>query len=188
MLAMLTWCVVVGLCPDIIRRNPATPAEGIVCQVYQPPGEPAQARGAVVVPFPLEEVWAVVTDYEHYGDVCSSIHGAAVTYDPGGPTMLTGQGDTLLRGRMPFRVQMDYERRLDRWTVTWTGDGGKVDNRGRWVLTPTERAESLVELEQDVCVDGIQPVFIRTFLMPRMRQSLALLCERLENGPGNRSW
>src|SRR4051794_14215420 len=73
---LFAWGLLLGLRADTEPRIPASAADGIVCQVCQPPGEPVYARCAVILPYQLEEIWAVLTDYEQYGDICSSIHAA----------------------------------------------------------------------------------------------------------------
>src|SRR4051812_19967233 len=68
-LAFLGWAYVRGTSAERAPRNPTNSAEGVIAQILEPQEGIKQVRLATVVDFPLEEAWAVITDYDHFGEI-----------------------------------------------------------------------------------------------------------------------
>src|SRR5262245_48415515 len=86
----LGWAFVRGTWADNVPKDPATPADGVVCHLYQPPGGPKQVRCALVLDYPAEEVWKVVTDYERFGEIFPTLKSVEATRRPDGRCRLKG--------------------------------------------------------------------------------------------------
>src|SRR5947209_4865195 len=68
-----------GTWADADVRDPASVAEGPVCRVVQVPGGGKEVRCALRLPFSMDRVWAVVTDYDNFGDICPYVQPARLT-------------------------------------------------------------------------------------------------------------
>jgi hypothetical protein len=187
MVLTLVGLFVRSLQADPIACVPASVEEGIVGQIFQRPGEAPVARCAVVLPHDLEEVWQVLNDYEHYGDICDYIHGARVTPEADGQCTVQADGDTLLGGRLPFAVRVRPERDLEHCVLSWETAGGPVANRGRWVLTRVADG-TLLEVEQEVAVGAAPAFMVRAITLRRHKESLRRLQARLADGPSGKPW
>lgn len=191
-LTLLVFTIVTGLLltarADTELRTPTSSADGLVSQLYQAPGETAYMRCALVVSHPVEDVWSVLTDYERYGDICTSVRDASITHDGADACRIEAVGDSVLAGRLPFAVRLTHEKCLDQYAVTWTDAGGAVRNNGRWLLTAIQPAETLVVLEQDVQVRLAPTVMVRALLLPRLRETMQALERRLNDGPSGKPW
>ena len=58
-----------GTWADTEPRNPTSASEGVVSQLYQPPGSAKQMRCALVIDAPIDRVWSVITDYSHFDEI-----------------------------------------------------------------------------------------------------------------------
>src|SRR5690242_17135130 len=114
-LAMLT-VVVRGTRADTEPRDPASTEDGPICQVFEDDSG-KQVRCAIRLPFSLDEVWAVITDHDHLGDVCPYLHRTRVEPQPEGPCRLQTAVDSTLGGQVPFTVQMQYQQELDEYVA-----------------------------------------------------------------------
>src|SRR5436305_2059731 len=61
--ALVIGAYVRGTWADTSPRNPQTPAEGAVVQLYQPAEGAMHVRGAILIDAPAARVWAVIRDY-----------------------------------------------------------------------------------------------------------------------------
>jgi hypothetical protein len=178
-----------GTWADSVPVDPGTTAEGPVCRVYQAPGEPRLVRCSLRLPFALEEVWEVVTDYDSYGDICDCITAGRVAHDPNRTCRVEGTVLSGLGPRVPFSATMRHEEGLEEYTASWDDPGGDVTvNRGRWVLRPAGPRETLVVLTLEVEVRGIPTFLLRNLSLQRLPQVLLGLQRRLETGGSGKSW
>src|SRR4051812_15615075 len=90
-LAVVLGMLVRGHWADDAERDPTTVEEGPRTQLVRGPDGSVEARCAVLLPFTLEEVWQVLTDYEHFGDVCSCLRADRIDHDPAGTCRLTAR-------------------------------------------------------------------------------------------------
>jgi hypothetical protein len=173
---------------DATAQVPVSVEAGILTQVLHPPGERPRARAAVILPHALEDIWAVLTDYDHYGDICPYMHGTDVEHAGDGRCQVTAHGETLLGGQVAFELRVRPEQELRRYVLAWEDTGGPVVNRGQWILTPAGEGRTLLELEQEIQVGAWPSFAVRAITRQRLRESLGLLRQRLSNGPTGRSW
>ena len=165
------------------------PAAGPVCQVCRAPGGGKEVRCAARLPYPLERVWEVVTDYGHYGDICECLHADDVRHEPDGRCLLKGRVRSLLSGTVPFAAELRHEQGLDEYVISWDRPDGRVlVNRGRWRLRPVGRAETLVALSLEVQVRGVPTFVLRNLSLHRLREVVRALERRLRDGPSGKTW
>lgn len=170
-------------------RAPAAVAGGPVCQVVETPGEGRHVRCTKVVAFPLEEVWAAVTDYDNYGDSCSCIKAGMIAHEPDGRCRLEARADAGVPGSVPFAVELRHEQGLFEYVASWDQAGGDVlVNRGRWVLTPQGPGETLVSLRLEVQVRGVPTFVLRNLSLHRLRDVVLAVERRLQTGSPGQPW
>jgi hypothetical protein len=165
------------------------PAAGPVCQVCRAPGGGKEVRCAARLPYPLERVWEVVTDYGHYGDICECLHADDVRHEPDGRCRVAARARALLGGEVPFAVELRHEQDLDEYSASWDqADGRVVVNRGRWLLRPAGRSETLVSLSLEVQVRGVPTFLLRNLSRGRLREVVLAVERRLRDGPSGKTW
>ena len=170
-------------------RDPAGVADGPVCAVCRTPGGGKEVRCALRLPYTMDRVWEVVTDYDHYGDVCDCIRADAVRHEPDGRCRLAARARSLLAGEVPFAVELLPEQNLDEYVISWDRPDGRVlVNRGRWRLRPVGRAETLVALSLEVQVRGVPTFVLRNLSLHRLREVVRALERRLRDGPSGKTW
>jgi hypothetical protein len=168
---------------------PGSVAEGLVCQVCQPPGEPPHVRCSIRLPYSLDRVWAVVTDYEHYGDLCSHVHADRITHRPDGVCRVEARADTPVSFPMPFALDVRHEQRLQEYATSWDEPSGAIRvNRGGWTLTALGPEETLLVLTQDVQVRGVPPFIVHNFTLNRLREEVLGVERRLATGAAGKEW
>jgi hypothetical protein len=170
-------------------RDPSTAAARPVCQVCAAPGGGKEVRCAARLPYPLEQVWETVTDYDHYGDICECLHADDIRHEPDGRCRVAARARSLLGGEVPFAVELRHEQNLDEYVVSWDRpDGRVVVNRGRWQLRPAGRSETLVSLSLEVQVSGVPTFLLRNLSRGRLREVVLAVERRLRNGPSGKTW
>jgi hypothetical protein len=178
-----------GTWADAEPRDPATTAEGPLTQVVRGPDGGREVRCAIRLPFALEEVWAAVTDYDHFGDICECIQADSIHHEPDGTCRLEARARSALPGTVPFAVDLRHERGLDRYVSRWDEPSGRVQvNRGRWELTPTGPRETLTALSLELEVDGVPTFVLRNLSCGRLRDVLLGLERRLRTGSEGKKW
>ena len=170
-------------------RDPAGVADGPVCAVCRATGGGKEVRCACRVPYPMDRVWEVVTDYDHYGDVCECIHAEDIRHEPDGRCLLKGRVRSLLSGTVPFAAELRHEQGLDENVASWDQPGGRVEvNRGRWWLRPAGPSETLVSLSMEVQVRGVPTFVLRNLSLHRLREVVLAVERRLRDGPSGKTW
>ncbi len=178
-----------GTWADEAPRDPATVAEGPLTQVVRGPDGGKEVRCAVRLPFAVEEVWAAVTDYDNFGDICECIQAQMIHHEPDGTCRLEARARSGLPGTVPFAVDLRHERTLDRYLSSWDEAGGRVQvNRGRWELTPAGPRETLVALSLELEVEGVPTFVLRNLSLGRLREVVLGLERRLRTGSQGKPW
>ena len=130
-------------------------------RVVQLPDGAKDVCAAVLLPHSLEEVWEAVTDYDHYGDICSFIRATDVTRGPDG-CKVVGRAKTPLPGDIPFTIELKHEQELFEYRSTWDEASGDVlVNRGGWVARPMGDRETLLLIRLEVQVRGVPTFLLR---------------------------
>jgi hypothetical protein len=178
-----------GTWADEHAREPARVEDGAICHVHRLPGGAKEVRCALRVPFPMDEVWLAITDYDHYGDICSYIQAGDVRHDPDGRTWIEARARSGLPGTVPFAVELRHEQTIDEWTSSWDQPSGDVVvNRGRWVLRPTGPRETLIVLRLEVQMRFVPTFILRNISLHRLRRVVLAVERRLREGPTGQSW
>lgn len=187
-LLLVLAALVRGTWADEAPRDPATVAEGARTQVVRGPGG-KEVRCAIRLPFAVEEVWAAVTDYDNFGDICECIRAQKIRHEPDGTCRLEARARSGLPGTVPFAVDLRHERTLDRYVSSWDEPSGRVQvNRGRWELTPSGPQETLVALSLEVEVQGVPTFVLRNLSLGRLREVVLGLERRLRTGSQGKPW
>jgi ribosome-associated toxin RatA of RatAB toxin-antitoxin module len=169
-----------GTWADTRPHDPASPADGPVSQVYQAPDGGKEVRCAVLLPYPREQVWKVVTDYEHYGDFLPYLADLEVTPAEGGCHM-KGQAKSALPGWWPFEVDIRQEQTAERWSAGWDQPGDPVRvNKGGWVLTPAGEGQTLLVLHLETEARGTPTFLIRNVYLHRLKEVLRAVGRRVQ--------
>jgi hypothetical protein len=177
-----------GTCARAVPRQPATTDEGPVASVVLLPDGTRDVCAAIRLAYPMDEVWQVITDYDHYGDVCDLIHGARVQRGPDGAAV-TGLARTPLPRDVPFSIELRHEQDLFEYRSTWDDASGDVlVNRGAWVARPVGREETVLLLRQELQMRGVPTFLLRNLSRYRLCEVLRAVKRRLDEGPQGRPW
>jgi hypothetical protein len=131
----------------------------------------------------------VVTDYDNYGDICSCIQAGQIVHEPDGRCLLEAKAESGLTTRVPFEVELRHEQELFRRVSAWDQASGDVlVNRGKWVLTPAGKGQTLLVLSLEVQVRGIPTFFLRNQSLYRLRQVVLGVERRLRTGGTGKKW
>jgi hypothetical protein len=162
--------VVRGTWAARVAVDPVSVAEGPVCQLVEDGDRGIVARCAVRLPHPPDEVWAAITDYENYGDICPYVHAGQIDYDPAGPTRIDACAASGLGWSVPFTAQMRFEQNLDEYASSWDEppQGDVLVNRGRWIVLPVGARETLLSLHMEVQVRGVPDFLMRQLSLHRV--------------------
>ena len=179
-LAAGAWAYARGTWADTQPHDPAGVEDGPVSQVYQAPDGGKQVRSAVLLPFPRERVWQVVTDYAHYGDFLPYLADLEVTPAEGGCHM-KGRAKSALPGWWPFEIDVRQEQTAERWSAGWDQPGGPVlVNKGGWVVTPAGEGQTLLVLHLETEARGTPTFLIRNVYLHRLKDVLRSVRRRVE--------
>jgi uncharacterized membrane protein len=178
---LLLWGAILrGTSADAVPQNPATSAEGIVAQLYQVAHDRKQVRMATVVDFPMEEVWAVVTDYEHFSEIFPYVKSLQSTRDPDGRHHVTGVVSTLL-GSWPFEIRATHEEYRDDCQVYWNQPSGDLTvNHGSWLLARMGVDRTLLVYSLELEVGSYPDFLVRNALLSGLKPVVAAVNNRLQ--------
>jgi hypothetical protein len=176
-----------GTWADTAPRDPE-PGEGPVAQVLRVSDGAREVRACVHLPFPPEQVWLAITDYEHYGDVCQFLHAAEMSQGPEG-CRVRGQALTGLSTSLPFAMELRHRQDLHEWTSAWDQAEGSVTvNRGRWQVRAAGETDTLLAISLEVQVRGVPTFLLRNLSRHRLCEVLRAVERRLRDGPSGRPW
>jgi hypothetical protein len=178
-----------GTWAEATPRDPERASDGPVRAVCRAPGGGKEVRCTVRLPYSMDRVWGVVTDYDHYGDICECIEAKTIRHEPDGRCLVDARARSLLAGRVPFAVELRHAQGLDEYVASWDQAGGRVEvNRGRWVLRPAGPSETLVSLSLEVQVRGVPTFVLRNLSLHRLREVVLAVERRLRDGPSGKTW
>src|SRR5947207_12095171 len=96
LLILLAAAYVRGTWADTEPRDPKSPDEGILCRLYQPPQDTWQVRCSMILSHRPEQVWKVVTDYDHFADIFPTLKSCKAEKKDNARWRLTGEAHSLL--------------------------------------------------------------------------------------------
>ena len=180
---LLGVAVVRGSIVDRELQSPASPSDGIRCQVYQDDKGQRPVRCAVVLEATPAEVMALLHDYDHYGAVFEGRgwHVAVdrATTEPDGRVHIVGQ----VRAwpvRWPLDVHVRQSAQGEVFTDTWDEPAGDFRvNRGSWTVSPLPGGHTLAAYALELDIQGIPAFAVRDGLLVELSSPLRRLGRRL---------
>jgi hypothetical protein len=145
-------------------------------------------RVATVVDFPIDDVWAVVTDYEHFAEIFPHVkaaHATEVAPVNGRRCFhLTGTVSTLV-GDWPVDVHVKHEEYIGDNLAAWDEPSERLPlNRGRWILKSLAADRTLVIYELEVEAPPYPTFLVRAALLSGLKPVVAAVDKRLQaRGP-----
>ena len=143
-LVLLVAAIIRGTWADKEPRDPQSSADGVICRLHQPPGDDWQVRCSMVLNYPADEVWAVVTDYNNFADIFPTLESCSYTATKNSP-QLRGVAHSLL-GDWPFSIYVDHEDLPgEGHSSHWEGASGNVQKiKGSWTVTKLDEQRTLL--------------------------------------------
>ena len=167
--ALLLWATVRGNWTDSQRRNPASPADGVVTQLLRTTDGHKRIRAAILVSGPTERAWKVVTDYDHFSDVFPNFGASKGVRDADGRWHLTGEVQSLV-GHWPVDVHVTHQELPGKFTASWDEPYGSLKiNRGSWVVSEHGPNESLLEYNLEVRVSPFPDFVVRCVMLDQLK-------------------
>lgn len=191
----MAWVAIRGTWADAEVRNPTSAAEGPVAQLVQEPSGRKVVRSAMIVPYPIDRVWAVVTDYDHFDQIFPYLRGTRGQHDPDGRWHMTA------RAGWPGVLDWAIETHITHKTspasgnaaqpedmASWDEPGGELlVNRGSWDLRPAGTGETLIVYTLDIEVARFPNFMVRAALLDRVSNIMRAVADRLAASPAGKS-
>jgi hypothetical protein len=185
-LALGVW--VRGTYAGATATEPASTSEGPIASVVRLPDGSRDVCAAIRLAFPMDEVWQVITDYDHYGDICWFMHDTEMERSPDGGK-ITARVQTPLPRDVPFSIELKNEQDLFEYRSTWDQASGDVlVNRGGWIARPVGERETLLLIRLEVQMRGVPTFLLRNLSRYRLCEVLRAVKRRLEEGPQGKPW
>ncbi len=182
LLIALAVAVVRGTWADRETRNPSSSAEGPLTQLYQTPDGHKQARCALVIDRPIERVWAVVTDYDHFAAIFPMVASASAERAPDGRYRLTGVATSPL-GSWEFTAHVRHDELPIQKVASWDEPSGRLTvNRGSWTLTLLGADRTLLVYALEVEVPPYPAFVVRNVLLSRVDGAVRAVARRATGG------
>lgn len=186
LIALLIWAGIRGTWADLERKNPSTVADGPVCQLFlEKPPDQKVVRCAMLLGFSAEEVWRVVTDYDHFDEIFPYLHSTRATCEGGNDKHrtatyhLTGMVHSKLFGDWPFDTHVEH-RELSR-TVSWIERGHRVTyNAGSWEMIAKGPQQTLLVYSLAVEVTPFPDSVVRNVLLDHVKEVVTAVDQRLK--------
>jgi len=163
---------------DAEPRNPSSPANGVVTQILRTTDGGKKIRCATIVANSPEQVWKVVTDYDHFSEIFPNIRTSKGVRDPDGRWHLTGEVRSII-GHWPMDLHVRHEESAPKFVASWDEPYGswKV-NRGSWVVTPHGSGETLLEYNLELTVSPFPDFVVRSVLLDQLKPILKAVANR----------
>jgi hypothetical protein len=177
---LLAWGALRGTWADTVPRNPASSAEGVVAQLYQTADGRKQVRLAAMLDYPLEDVWAVVTDYEHFAEIFPFVQSAQATPSPDGRFHdVKGVVSTWV-GEWPFEARVRHDEYLNDCVALWDQPSGDLTvNRGSWTVLRYGAGKTLLIYTLELEVRPYPTVVVRNALLSGLKPVVGAVEKRL---------
>ena len=178
---LIAWAIVRGTWADHETRDPGSPADGIITQLYQGPDGRKYVRCAVILEQPLDDVWAVVTDYEHYSEVFPHVCHTQIDRDADGRYHLSGAARTPIFGDWPFEVHIRHAESPGVYSSLWDDPTQSLSvNRGGWTLTRLGPRMTLATYMLDVEIHPFPNFIIRNAFLSKLRDIVDAVARAVE--------
>lgn len=127
------------------------------------------ATRSIVVNSPIEKVFAVVTDYDRYGEFIPEVRRITTSNRRGNEIDVHYEIEIVKRIRYSIRMKEEKPTRL-----SWTFIEGEImkDNKGSWVLSPAGEGKTNVTYNVELALGLLVPKKIVNMLtdqgLPKM--------------------
>jgi hypothetical protein len=165
--------------------TPTTPApgQGPVSEIALDTDGTKMVRAAVVLPYPRDQVWKVVTDYAEYGSILIYLNRIEVNRNPDGSVHMQGLAQSALYGYWPFAIDIHEKKEGDTWTSRWNQQGASGElvrvNRGGWTVTALGSDSTLLVLTLEAEVGNYPTFFLRNYFLARLPRVLRAVESRI---------
>ena len=167
-----------GTWADTVEKNPASPEEGTVTQLFQKPNGNVVVRCAVIVDAPPQEVWAVVTGYDKHKDFLPYVSKVKAVKQADGRYLIDGIAHSRLWGDWPFQSLTKHVEAPERgeYAAVWSEEdvGEFLYDRGSWTLKPTDsaRKQTLLVFSGQIELKRFPNFIVRNIIMDRLHTVL----------------
>jgi hypothetical protein len=161
-----------GTWADTEPRDPATPADGPVSQLYLADGQ-KQVRCAIVLPYAVDEVWGVLTDYGNYSNLLPYLSNIEAEKTGDDEYRMKGLAKAAFQGNWPFDITIHQQKTADGGRIWWDEmpGGGEVEvNKGSWTLRKHGDKETLLVLTLEAEVKSTPNFVLRNFFRYRLKK------------------
>jgi hypothetical protein len=175
--AVTAWAYVRGTSATGDASNPTTPGQ-TTAHLLAHDGR-TSVRAAILLPYPRDRVWAVVTDYAHYDQFLPYLDDIAVERHDDGCHM-TGGAQSVVSGYWPFAIDIHERKGTYEWSAEWdqVPDDKILVNRGRWALSERGK-DTLLVLTLETEVKGYPNFVLRNVFLHRLPLVLRSIEARL---------
>ena len=168
-----TFIVVRGSWADTTARIPTSSGEGIISQLYLGPDGRKEVRCSAILDYPPEEVWSVITDYQHFSEIFSaklwSMKLTKIEQEQPGRFHMVGEVNSKF-GDWPVDVHINHLESSEKYVASWDEPGGDIKvNRGSWTLSPAGAGKTLVVYSLQSEVARCPNFFINYVLLAELK-------------------
>jgi carbon monoxide dehydrogenase subunit G len=186
LLVLTAWCWLYGSWADDEPRNPAHSGEGSRCQLLRTADGHIEVRCARVFDRPPEEVWRVVTDYDHFAEIFPHVLSSRAEQE--GPDLYAVSGVVATPvGNWTFATRVRHKESADEYLASWDEPGGDLRTaRGYWKLTRLDSGRTLLAYAQEIEVRSCPAFLLRALLRVQLPSVVEAVGKRLDQAPASR--
>jgi hypothetical protein len=184
-LGLLGWAYIRGTWGEQSPYIPKSSAEGVVAHLLDMNDGRKVVHVVTVVDFPIDDVWAVVTDYNHFQDIFPYVKAAQAAEEApekGKRVLhLTGTVSTPV-GDWPLDLHIKLEEFIGDCVAAWDEPSERLPlNRGRWFLRSMGEDRTLVMYWREVEAPPYPPFLVRAALLSGLKPVVAAVDKRLRD-------
>lgn len=169
-----------GTAASTIESNPASPADGVVTQLFLAPDGRKVVRCAALLDHPLSRVWSAVTDYARFEAIFPTLEAVKTSTEADGRHRLACEVTSIL-GTWPVDVRIRHQEEPAKHVASWDEPTGDVFvNRGNWTLLPASGDRTLLVYTLDVEVRRFPAFLVRAVLLSRQKTVVEALKSYLD--------
>jgi uncharacterized protein YndB with AHSA1/START domain len=169
-----------GTVASTSERNPASPSDGVLTQLFLAADGRKVVRCAALLDHPPARVWKAVTDYADFERIFPTVSAVTTGVEADGRHRFACQVSSIL-GTWPVDIRIRHEEAVGKLVASWDEPTGDVAvNRGNWTLVPAPADRTLVVYTLDVEVRPFPAFLVRAVLLSRQKTVLEALASHLD--------